>query len=152
MLLHAAPPVCCIPGMLLRTLLVLSLAGLAASCEEQPPPVPASSDPQGKDLVKGAVVAAAEAAGGIRIYKIIHVDDYPDPIGYQLHMIAYDPKVATFQEAAALRKKGGMTVALDWMTVAMAPFLKRDHRVIAVESVTDAERAPYERAKNSRNQ
>ena len=41
MLLHAAPPVCCIPGMLLRTLLVFSLAGFAASCEEPPPPVPA---------------------------------------------------------------------------------------------------------------
>lgn len=124
----------------------------SASCKDAPSTVPAASDPQGKDLVEGAVVAATEAAGGIRLYKIVHVDDYPDPIGYQLHMVAYQEKASTFEEAASMWKKGGMTVALNWMVVAMHLFLPRDHRVLAVEKVTDAEMAGYNHAKNSRNQ
>jgi hypothetical protein len=137
--------------MLPRLLLLAALLGCAASCESQAP-VPASSDPQGKDLVKGAVVAAAESSGGIRLYKILHVDDYPDPIGFHLHMIAFDPKAATFQEAANLWKfkRSTVTVALDWMNVAQAPFMSRDHRVLTVEPVTDAEMAPYIKARDSR--
>jgi hypothetical protein len=138
------------PRLLLVAALAASLAG-AASCESQAP-VPESSDPQGKDLVKGAVVAAVEASGGVRLYKIIHVDDYPDPIGFHLHMIAYDPKPASFQEAANVwkYKRSSLTVALDWMNVAQAAFIKRDHRVLSVEPVTDAELAPYIKARDSR--
>jgi hypothetical protein len=139
-----------LPRLLLLAALAAPVAG-AASCESNAP-VPASSDPQGKDLVKGAVVAAVESSGGVRLYKIIHVDDYPDPIGYHLHMIAYDPKPATFQEAANVwkYKRGTLNVALDWMNVAQAAFIKRDHRVLVVEPVTDAELAPYIRARDSR--
>jgi hypothetical protein len=143
--------------MLPRHLLVVALLGFAvplasiASCKSQAS-VPASSDPEGKDLVKGAIVAAVESSGGVRVYKIIHVDDYPDPIGYQLHMIAFDPKAPTFQDAANAWKyeKGTMTVTLDWMTVAQVAFMKRDHRVLAVEDVTEAELAPYKKARDSR--
>lgn len=139
--------------MIPRLLILLTLAGslCTASCDK-PAPVPESADPQGKDLVEGAVVAAAEAAGGIRLYKIIHVDDYPDPIGYEYHMIAYDPKAATFQEAADLWHKRAVTVALPWMTVRQVGFLKRDHRVLKVEKVTEEELAPYVKARNSRQQ
>lgn len=140
-------------GMFSRLLLLAALlmAGGAVSCDSQAP-VPAASDPQGKDLVEGAVVAAVESSGGVRLYKIIHVDDYPDPIGYHLHMIAYDPKPATFQEAANVWrfKRDTLTVALDWMNVAQAAFMKRDHRVLVVEKVTDAELAPYIKARDSR--
>ena len=139
-----------LPRLLLLAALAAPLAG-AASCDAQAP-VPASSDPQGKDLVKGAVVAAVESSGGVRLYKIIHVDDYPEPIGYHLHMIAYEPKAATFQDAANMWKfkRSSTTVALDWMNVAMAPFMARDHRVLVVEPVTDAELAPYIKARDSR--
>jgi hypothetical protein len=108
--------------------------------------VPTSSDPQGKDLVEGAVVAATESSGGMRLYKILHVDELPEPFGRQLHMIAYDPKAKTFEEAAAIRRKGDMTVALDHIVVAVINFLPRDHRVIAVEPITDAENEPYLKA------
>jgi hypothetical protein len=139
--------------MFRRLLLVAALLAGAASCDSNAP-VPAASHPQGKDLVKGAVVAAVESSGGVRLYKIIHVDDYPDPIGYQLHMIAYDPKPATFQDAANVWrfKRNTLTVALDWMNVAKSAFMKRDHRVLVVEQVTDAELAPYVKARDSRQQ
>lgn len=138
-------------AMIPRLLLLLALAGslCTASCDK-PAPVPDSSDPQGKDLVEGAVVAATETAGGIRLYKIIHVDDYPDPIGYEYHMIAYEPKAATFQEAADLWRKRELKVVLPWMTVSHVGFIKRDHRVLTVEKVTDAEIEPYIRARDSR--
>ncbi len=110
--------------------------------------MPASSDPQGKDLVKGAIVAAAESSGGIRLYKIIHVDDYPPPIGTELHMIAYDPKVDSFQDAAIVwKRKQGVKVILDHVHVQLQPFLSRDHRVLLVEPVIDEELVAYKKSK-----
>ncbi len=95
---------------------------------------------------KGA--KSAESSGGIRRYKIVHVDDYPPPIGYELHMIAYDPKAPTFEEAAKLwKKKDGLKVALDHVHVQLTPFLQRDRRVLLVEPVTDEEMKPYLRSK-----
>jgi len=128
---------------------VSTVACKSAQQEEIPIPPP---DPQGKDLVDGAIVAAAEKSGGIRLYKIIHVDDLPDPIGFEYHMIAYDPKVNTFQEAADLRKnhKDRMTVALAHLVAQQVPFMARDHRVIMVEPITEEERAPYTKSRDSR--
>lgn len=126
------------------------LLSLAPACKRGAPPVPESSDPDGKDLVVGAVVAAAERSGGIRLYKIVDVEDLPEPLGPDLHMIAYDPKAQTFQEAAELRQKGGLTVAKDHITVRLVNFMPRDHRVIANETVSDEERAPYVRSRYSR--
>jgi hypothetical protein len=135
----------------LAAALILGGLSLAPACNDAPPPVPASSDPLGKDLVEGAVVAAAESRGGIRLYKIVHVDDYPPPIGWQIYMVAYDPKAQTFEEAAALwKKKEGLKVALDYVEVQIQSFLPRDHRVLAVEPVTQAEMAPYIKARDSR--
>jgi hypothetical protein len=131
--------------------LLLGGLSLLPACDEPIPPVPASSDPEGKDIVKGAVVAAAESSGGIRLYKIVHVDDYPKPIGWELHMIAYDPKVSSFQDSAILwQKKTGLKVAMDYINVRLVDFLPRDHRVIKVEPVTDEELKPYRRALESR--
>ncbi|WP_437488334.1 hypothetical protein WME75_08540 [Sorangium sp. So ce1014] len=121
---------------------------LAPACNRAPP-VPETSDPTGKDLVVGAVVAATEKAGGIRIYKIVEVEDLPPPFGRDLHMIAYDPKVQTFQEAAELRRKGELTVAMDHLMVRLVNFMPRDHRVISNEPVSDDERAPYLRSVKS---
>ncbi|WP_437298702.1 hypothetical protein [Sorangium sp. So ce426] len=122
---------------------------LAPACDRTPP-VPETSDPTGKDLVIGAVVAAAEQSGGFRIYKIVEVEELPAPFGSDLHMIAYDPKAQSFQEAAELRRKGKLTVAKDHMTVRLVYFLPRDHRVISNEPVSDDERAPYLRSLQSR--
>lgn len=124
--------------------LCVGLSAAAVGCHRDAP-VPSSSDPTGKDLVEGAVVAAMESGGGVRLYKIVHADDYPDPAGPEYHMIAYDPKVVTFQDAANLWKfrRKDTKVALDHMLVRMVNFIKRDHRVLVVEPVSDAEKAPY---------
>src|SRR5687768_15954171 len=92
----------------------LVLAGAACQDHTLPPP-----DPTGNDLVKGAVVAATEASGGIRLYKIVHVDEYPPPLGVELHMIAYEPKAKTFEDASKLwrKEKERLKVALDYMAV-----------------------------------
>jgi hypothetical protein len=126
------------------------ILSLAPACSRGAPPVPESSDPEGKDLVVGAVVAAAEQSGGIRLYKIVAVEELPEPLGPDLHMIAYEPKAQTFQEAAELRRKGGMSVVKDHMMVRLANFMPRDHRVISHEAVSDEERAPYLRSRQSR--
>jgi hypothetical protein len=132
------------------TRLVLALAAATAlgACRGEPLPAP---DPRGKDLVEGAVVAAVttgEKTAGVRTYKVLHVDDYPEPIGYNLHLVAYDPKAPTFDEAAAQRKRGGMTVVMKHFEVRLIDFIGRDHRVIARELLTDEELKPYADARD----
>lgn len=132
-------------------MLVLAAAGaLLMGCGNKPIPPP---DPRGKDIVEGAVVAAvttAEKEPGIRTYKVVHVDDYPEPVGYQYHLIAYDPKAATFEEAREIRGQAPMKIVMPHLEVRAVDFLKRDHRVIAKEPVTAEERAPYEKSRDSR--
>lgn len=127
----------------LAVALAAGLLVLAPACDRGGPPVPASSDPSGKDLVSGAIVAAVESSGGIRIYKVVEVEHLPDPFGPDLHMIAYDPKAETFEQAAKLRRKGGMSIILDHVMVRLVNFMPRDHRVIATEPVSAEEKAPY---------
>jgi hypothetical protein len=133
---------------------VIALAALASACGKgggDAPPVPASSDPQGNDLVAGAVIAAAEPSGGYRLNKLISVEAYPPPLSPELHLIAYNPKGATYEEAARIwRKKESLTIALDHVEVRKIDFMTRDHRVLLVEPVTEEERAPYLRAMRSR--
>jgi hypothetical protein len=112
--------------------------------------IPTSSDPQGKDLVEGAVVTAQESIGGYRLYKILHVDDLPEPFGTEYHFIAYDPKADTLEESVQIWRQGRAKVALDHFEVRKVHFMPRDHRVIAVEPVTDDERKPYLKARDSR--
>ena len=139
-------------------LLALALLGAAAlpacskgsATEEAAPPIPASSDPAGKDIVEGAVIAAKESMGGIRLYKVTHVDDYPDPIGYEYHMIAYDPKSDTFEQAALTWKKRETKVIFEHLVVRDIHFLPRDHRVVFVEPLTAAELATYTKSRDSR--
>lgn len=119
--------------------------------EEAAPRIPASSDPAGKDLVEGAVVAAREGqAGGIRLYKVTHVDEMPEPLGREYHMIAYDPKSDTFEQAAKAWQKRETKVVFEHLVVRDIHFLPRDHRVVFVEPLTDAERATYTRSRDSR--
>jgi hypothetical protein len=128
--------------------LCIGLFGAAAGCNRDAP-VPASSDPTGKDLVDGAVVAAVESSGGVRLYKIVHADDYPEPAGPEYHMIAYSPKGTTFQDAANLWKfrRKDVKIELNHILVRQVNFMKRDHRVLLVEPVSEEERAPYLKAR-----
>ena len=132
----------------LATTAALLLSG--AGCAADPLPIP---DAKGRDLVAGAVVAAAtsaEATPGVRTYKILHVDDYPAPIGINLHLAAYDPKAPTFEQARETRRRGGMKTVHGHLEVRLVDFLGRDHRVLAVEPLTEAELAPYLKAREPR--
>jgi hypothetical protein len=134
-------------SMTFRWILALAFAlSPVLGCRNNDAPIP-PSDPDGKDLVKGAIVAAVEVDGKYRLNKIIQVDDLPKPLGYEYHMIAYDPVVSTYEEAAALQKRGGKTVALKHILVRHMHFMKRDHRVVAIEPVTDEEFAIYQRSR-----
>jgi hypothetical protein len=123
----------------------LALLLVGASCDSQPPIPP--PDPEGKDLVAGAIIAAKEKTGGIRVYKMVHVDDYPPPIGHEFHMVAYNPIAPTFEEARRLHKTKGLTVVLDHILVRKVLFMPRDHRVIAQEAVTEQEQAVLRRSR-----
>jgi hypothetical protein len=131
-------------------LLASPLLGCGRSSASDAPAIPASSDPLGKDLVEGAIVTAQEQAGGYRLYKILHVDDLPQPFGTEYHLMAYDPKADTLEASARLWKQGQLKVVLEHFEIPQVNFIKRDHRVIAVEPVTDAEKAPYLKARDSR--
>jgi hypothetical protein len=130
-----------------RTLLWIAMAALGlAGCEscrsktEDTPPPLASTDPAGKDLVVGTVVAATEQRGGVRLYKIIEVNWFPPPIGDELVMIAYAEKAADFEQARTLWHGRQLTVAFPKVRVARQMFLKRDRRIITTEPVVDAEK------------
>ena len=118
--------------------------------QEAAPHIPASSDPTGKDLVEGAVVAAREGTGGIRLYKVTHVDQMPEPLGNEYHMIAYDPKSDTYEQAAKTWQKHEVKVIFEHLVVRDIHFLPREHRIIFVEPLTEAERATYIKSRDSR--
>lgn len=137
--------------LLFPALLASPLLGCGRSTEtSNAPALPASSDPQGKDLVEGAIVTAEESIGGYRLYKILHVDDLPEPFGTEYHLMAYDPKADTLAESVQIFRQGKMHVVLDHFEVRKVHFIKRDHRVIAVEPITAAEQAPYIKSRDSR--
>lgn len=118
--------------------------------EEAAPHIPASSDPAGKDLVEGAVVAAKEGAGGIRLYKVTHVEELLAPLGREYHMIAYDPKADTFEQAAKTWQKHEAKIVFEHLVVRDIHFIPRDHRVVFVEPLTPAELATYTKSRDSR--
>lgn len=142
------------PGYLKRVVRTATIIALSAvllilpgcdSCGQgdgrsAPSPSPSSADPAGKDLVEGAVVAAAEKSGGIRLYKIAKINWFPDPVGEELEMLAYEPKSDTFEGAAKAWARGQLTVALPKVRVPKHVFVRRDHRVLVREEVTERER------------
>jgi hypothetical protein len=123
-------------------MLALSFASLGCpSRSDSGPPVPASSDPEGKDLVVGAVVIATEKGGGVRIYKVKKVAYFPPPVGDELVMIAFHEKGNDFKHAARLYRQRRLTVVLPNVRVPLQRFHKaRDYRVIATEKVTEEEK------------
>lgn len=113
------------------------------------PPIPASHHPKGEDIVVGAVVAATETSGGIRLNKVVFVDDFPPPLDFEFHMIAYEPKAQTWEEAARMWKNKEVKVIVPHFSVRRADFLVRDYRILFVEKVTPEEKAPYESSKRT---
>ncbi len=127
-------------------LVALSLATVFGCKSSQPEalPVPASSEPEGRDLVEGAVVAAFETVGTpkkVRLYKVIEVKYFPPPMSDAILMVAYNETGADFQEAARLYQQGGLTVALAHVDVQRHLFRRRDYRVLANVPVTSADRS-----------
>jgi hypothetical protein len=116
------------------------------------PPVPEGHDPQGNDLVAGAIVAAVDTrSGGVQIYKLVELNDFPPPLGTELVLNAYAPKTSDFKEAARLwRRRASLAISLPRVRVYKHMFLTRDYRVLAVEPVSSADRnapiVPPERA------
>jgi hypothetical protein len=115
---------------------------LVGGCKSDPgPPVPASADPEGKDLVVGAVVAAFEKDGGVRLYKVKEINYFPPPLSDELVMLAFNEKGGDFPHAAKLFEQRNLTVAVPNVRVYRHLFRERDYRVLAVEPVSDADRA-----------
>ena len=125
------------------------LLALLAACSsgDDLPPIPTSHDPKGADITVGAVLAATESSGGVRLNKVIFVDDYPPPLDYEFHMTAYDPKASTWEEAARMWKKKQVSVIVPHFTVRRTDFLTRDYRVLFKEDITPEEKARYEASK-----
>ena len=120
---------------------VLLLLGCRTDGTGSGPPVPASSDPEGTDLVVGAVVAAFEKpSNSVRLYKIEERNYFPPPLGDELVMIAFQETGNDFQHASDLWRKGDLSVAVTPVRVQVPMFLKRDYRVLEVQPVTDAEK------------
>jgi hypothetical protein len=124
--------------------LLLPVAALpACHCDDVAPApmVPASSDPEGKDLVEGAIVVATEKEGGVRIYKIKQVNYFPPPVGDELIMIAFTEQGNDFVHAAKLWRQRKLTVVLPNVRVQRHMFKRnRDYRVIDKEPVTEQEK------------
>jgi hypothetical protein len=125
--------------------LALGLSMLVVGCSKRPFPAP---DPEGHDIKQGSIVVALEKNGGYRIYKVQHVDDYPKPIGWEYHMLVYEPKASSFEEARDLWESKKVKVLLDHIDVRAVHFLPRDHRIVDQETVTDEEMAPYKKSIN----
>jgi hypothetical protein len=99
-----------------------------------------SRDADGKDLVVGAVVAAFESTGGVRLLKVIDVKFFPPPMSDALIMNAYDKKGNDFAEAFRLWRKGGLKLE-GKVDVQRHMFRKRNYRILRIEPVTDADRS-----------
>lgn len=145
------------PSALLLVVVLAALTGLTTACKSDgsgsgagAAPVPSAHDPNGEDLVQGAVLAATETNGGMRLNKIVYVDDLPAPLGYEFHMIAYDPKGQSWDEAARMWREKKVSVIVPHFVVRKVDFMVRDYRVLAVEPVTAEEKAAFEASRTSR--
>lgn len=126
-------------GALLLGLLVSSVVGCRTDGQGTGPPVPASSDPEGKDIVVGAIVAAHEKTGGIRLYKVKEVKYFPPPMSDELVMLAFNEKANDFKHASDLWRRRKFTIAVANARVQRHMFIQRDYRVLTTEPVTETD-------------
>jgi hypothetical protein len=116
------------------------LAGCRTDGKGTGPPVPASSDPEGKDIVEGAIVAAHEKSGGVRLYKVKEVKYFPPPMSDELVMVAFNEKANDFKHASDLWRRRKFTVAVANARVQRHMFIQRDYRVLTKEPVTEIDK------------
>lgn len=120
---------------------VLSSTACRTDGKGSGPPVPASSDPEGEDLVEGAIVVAYEKPSqSYRLYKVKKVNFFPPPMGDELVMIAFQETGNSFEHASDLWRRGDLSVAVPNARVQRVMFNKRDYRVLEVQTVNDDER------------
>ena len=134
-----------LPFLVLAAALATAVTGCKSEVGEGPP-VPASSDHEGKDLVAGAIVAAVEKGGavqneGVRLYKVVDAVYFPPPMSDELVMIAFKETGLDFRAAATLWARGKLTVGLPQVRVQRHIFRTRDYRVLANEPVTEADKS-----------
>lgn len=121
--------------------IVLALLGCRSDGKGTGPAIPASSDPEGKDLIVGAIIIAHEKpSGGVRIYKIKEVNYFPPPVGDELVMLAFQETGNDFRHASDLWRRRNLTVAVVNVRVQRQMFNQRDYRVIGQEPVTELEK------------
>lgn len=134
-----------LPSVVLVAACVAGSAGCKGDAP-QGPPVPASSDPDGRDLVPGAIVAAFEKGAAVkreavRLYKVVDSIYFPPPMSDELVLIAYEETSPDFQTAAARFASGKLTIAAPQVRVQRHMFRMRDYRVLTNLPVTDADRS-----------
>ena len=105
------------------------------------PPIPASSEPEGKDLIPGAIVLALdEKRKAVRIYKVVSFQYFPPPVGDELVMIAFNEMGNDFRHASDLWQQRKLTVAMPRVKVQRQMFAGRKYRVIHHEPVSEADK------------
>lgn len=109
------------------------------------PPIPSARHPNLEDLKVGVVIGAMEPQG-VRLIKVLRVDDFPMPLDYEYHMTAYDPLAPTWEEAAKLWRRKEVKIVVPHFIVRKVDFQKRDYRVLATEPLTDDEKENLARA------
>jgi hypothetical protein len=102
--------------------------------------VPASSHPEGKDIVEGAIVAAYEKNGGVRLYKVKEVRYFPPPMSDELVMLAFNETANDFKHASALWRRRKFTIAVANARVQRHMFITREYRVLTTEPVSDLDK------------
>ena len=130
--------------LLLRVVLAVTAVGFTGCRTDGAgagPPVPASSDPAGNDLVPGAIVVAVdETRNAVRIYKLVSVKYFPPPVGDELVMVAFNEMGKDFRHAADLWQQRKLTVALPKVRVQRQQFAHRNYRVIQQEPVSEQDK------------
>lgn len=130
----------CLAGSILCAT-VLGASGCRTDGAGSGPPIPASSDPKGDDLVPGAIIVAVdESRKLVRIYKLVSVEYFPPPVGDELMLIAYNEMGKDFRHASDLWRQRKLTVALSKIRVQRQMFAGRNYRVIEQEPVTEQDK------------
>jgi len=131
---------------------VLFLMPALAGCGNSSPATPchpASSDPQGKTWSRAQSSPRRRGAAANRLYKIVHVDDYPDPIGYEYHFIVYSRRPTSLVEAAKFWRQGTVHVELDHIEVRQLEFMRATTASSRSRRSPRPRWAPYNKARRS---
>ena len=116
------------------------MAGALFGCSKPEPELPSPTTP-------GAYIAAKESqTGRFRLYHVVSAELLPEPIGWKLHLVAYDETTKDFDEAKRVFKHGALHPIHESVVVLGRDFFKREHRVIGYRPPNENE--PASTAKN----